>query len=265
MFMNEEENLNYIKFKCEYCDKELPSSNELHRHYHQFHSEIIDFKKLKYEWICEYCGLQFTSRRKLKYHQKQECKERKKQKFNCLGVVNKHPKKIKYCKLCGKQLYTKDSKVFCSSLCAAKFSNANRKLSNNTKNKIRKSVIKALKEGRSGSWKKVSKPSYPEIFWANVLENNNIQFQREYFIKEFGYFLDFFIEVGDNKIDLEIDGQQHLKEENIKHDRIRNKRMKSLGYIVYRIPWNEIKTDNGKAMMKDKIDKFLRFINSFKG
>lgn len=261
-----EENPKYIKFKCEYCDKEFPSVCSLYEHYHKQHSDIIDFKKLKYKWICEYCGLEFTSRRKLEYHQKEECEEKKKQIFTKAGLVNKYPKKVRYCKVCGKQLKTKDSKIFCSSSCAAKFNNTERKLSNNTKNKIRNSIYKALKDGRLNTWGRVAKPSYPEIFWTNILDNNNIQYEREYHIKEFGYFLDFYIEIGNNKIDLEIDGSQHYEnEDRIEHDKIRDERMKSLNYIIYRIPWNEIKTDNGKDMMKDKINNFLTFINTFKG
>ena len=35
--------------------------------------------------------------------------------------------------------------------------------------------------------------------------------------------------------------------------------LKSLGYIIYRIPWNEINSEVGKLKMQNKIDKFLKF------
>ena len=33
-------------------------------------------------------------------------------------------------------------------------------------------------------------------------------------------------------------------------------------YIVYRIEWNEINSEEGKQLMKEKIDKFLDFYNN---
>ena len=40
-----------------------------------------------------------------------------------------------------------------------------------------------------------------------------------------------------------------------------NEKIGSKGIEVYRILWNEIKTENGKQLMKEKIDKFLKFYN----
>lgn len=48
-------------------------------------------------------------------------------------------------------------------------------------------------------------PSYPEKYWKNVLDNNNISYEEQYQISL--YTLDFAIV--DLKIDLEIDGNQH--------------------------------------------------------
>ena len=36
------------------------------------------------------------------------------------------------------------------------------------------------------------------------------------------------------------------------------------GFLVYRIPWNTVNTENGRQLMKEKIDKFLEFYNSLK-
>ena len=67
----------------------------------------------------------------------------------------------------------------------------------------------------------------------DVLKNNNINYKHNY---PFGkYFLDFYIEIGNRKIDLEIDGKQHLYEDRKQSDIIRNKYVISQGLEVYRI------------------------------
>ena len=96
-----------------------------------------------------------------------------------------------------------------------------------------------------------------------MLNNNDIGFEREYFFDK-KYFLDFYIVVNGEKIDLEIDGKQHLREEHIEHDEIRDEYIKSKGLYVYRILWNEINSDAGKLLMKEKIDNFLIYYNELK-
>ena len=75
------------------------------------------------------------------------------------------------------------------------------------------------------------------------------------------YFLDFYIEIGDRKIDLEIDGKQHKYKDRQESDIKRDNFLISKGYEVYRIDWNEINTENGKKLMKNKINQFLNYIN----
>jgi hypothetical protein len=41
-----------------------------------------------------------------------------------------------------------------------------------------------MKSGKLKGWNR-TKQSYPEIFWTNVLDKNNIQYEREFYIKEF--------------------------------------------------------------------------------
>ena len=123
-----------------------------------------------------------------------------------------------------------------------------------------KAYESSKKKGLHKPWQSRSITSYPEKFWINVLENNNIKFEREYFLNK-KYFLDFYIEVNGRKIDLEIDGKQHKREDHIKHDKIRDEYVSSLGIEVYRVPWNSINTESGKMFMKEKIDNFLSFYN----
>ena len=134
-------------------------------------------------------------------------------------------------------------------------------LADNARNAQRKLV----EQGNHKGWMSRNTSSYAEIFWKKVLDNNNIPYEREK-TQKYGngadekYFLDFYIESKNRKIDLEIDGKQHKYEDRIEHDKVRDKRLQDLGFIVYRIEWNEINTKNGKALMKSKIDKFLDFI-----
>lgn len=94
-----------------------------------------------------------------------------------------------------------------------------------------------------------------------VLDNNGIKYEREVYIKQYQYFLDFVIKKDDRIINLEIDGRQHLEREAREHDNLRDVRMISLGYEVYRVLWNEINTQKGKDDMKLKINDFLSFLN----
>ena len=118
-----------------------------------------------------------------------------------------------------------------------------------------------MKEGKIKPWQSRGKmnKSYPEEFFIKVLTNNNISFESEKY--ESGYFLDFFIQTPKGKIDLEIDGKQH--KERAEHDQERDIKLSNLGYLVYRIKWNEINSDKGSSKMKDKINSFLNFYHSF--
>ena len=121
-----------------------------------------------------------------------------------------------------------------------------------------------IKNGKHKGWQSRNIISYPEQFWIKVLDNNNIVYQREYKLYYDNinkYFLDFYIEIGDRKIDLEIDGKQHNFEDRKYHDKIRDEYIKSQGIEVYRIKWNSINNEKGKQLMKEKIDKFLEYIN----
>lgn len=175
-----------------------------------------------------------------------------------------HPEIIKCCKECGRQFIPQlrknnikiSSNKFCSKECHDK------NVSNNAK-ELRRKEIEA---GTFKGWKSRNITSYAEKFWIEVLKNNNIQYIREKLV-DYGnlgngerYFLDFYIEIGDRKIDLEIDGKQHKYKDRQESDIKRDNFLISKGYEVYRIDWNSVNSDKGKQLMKEKIDKFLEFI-----
>ena len=155
---------------------------------------------------------------------------------------------------CGKVFYSvRKNARFCSPKCSSS--------SDEVKEKIKKKVEERIKEGTFSGWKTRNIKSYPEKFWEEVLTNNNISFIREDFSTK-KYFIDFLIIVNGTKIDLEIDGKQHKETERKEHDKQRDMYLKSHGYLVYRVEWNEINSNKGKSLMKTKIDEFLKFYNS---
>ena len=131
-----------------------------------------------------------------------------------------------------------------------------RKLSEETKQKLRDIANEKIKNGTHTGWKKRGKPSYAEMFFMNVLENNKIKYRFE---KPVGkYFVDFAIE--SKKIALEIDEKQHKQRKD--KDEEKDKYLKENNWKVYRIEWKSINSIIGKEYIKNEINKFLQFYYS---
>ena len=240
---------------------------------------------------CELCGKEFTQMISeyniLKGKERRFCSrscansrtiEHKPQNYKCIScgkVVIKDyrtdPRKIlcdkckskqveRVCIICGKTFnpptnkYGRLSKTSCCSMQCKKLLHKQNGLT--AYNSAKEKGITKPRQSRNIT-------SYPEKFWIEVLNNNNIKFEKEYFLNK-KYFLDFYIEVNGRKIDLEIDGKQHTRQEHIEHDRIRDEYVTSNGIEVYRISWNEINSTSGKLLMKEKIDNFLIYYNELK-
>lgn len=173
-------------------------------------------------------------------------------------VINKDGKrvivpalKIK-CVICGKEkkVYRKTQKC-CSNKCAAQYKNKNPAYIQ----KLKDAAQKVILEGRHKPWTSRKIVSYPEKFFMTVLKNNNIEYHHN--LLQGKYFIDFAIEEGNKKIALEIDGKQHKYPDRILKDAERDKFLTDGGWLVYRIPWKSINTEEGKLYMKEQIDKFL--------
>ena len=158
------------------------------------------------------------------------------------------------CKVCGKHYWsrTKNSK-HCSPKCVGR--------DPEVKNKLKEKQIALIESGKHKGWQTRNIKSYAERFWEEVLKKNNIEFLRETH-NNGKYFIDFEIRRNNKVVDLEIDGKQHTYKERIESDKKRDSYLADLGYIVYRIEWNEINTIDGKKLMKDKIDAFMKFYTS---
>ena len=293
--MNKEDIQNiydYSKSKIEICNKlgiELNQNgitldNRILKYFSQIginSREKISKKKLSEHWLeiqkrdynlnpkyCEYCGkiLPFEKRNskccnqscgsalgnKKKGHRSEETKRKISQSLYKGVYVHKN-----ICKWCDKEFETIKDTKYCSEECK-------QKSISNQMSLLRKKEIEA---GTFQGWKTRNIFSYAEKFWKKVLDNNNIKYIKEYLLK-YGdinkgerYFLDFYIETNNRKIDLEIDGRQHKYKDRIESDIKRDIYIKSLGIEVYRIEWNEINSDKGKLLMNEKINDFLKYLN----
>ena len=137
-------------------------------------------------------------------------------------------------------------------------------LINDKIHKSKQIINNLIKEGKFKGWQSRNITSYPEKFWKEVLDNNDIKYEFNFPIKQdnnlYNYFLDFYININNRKIDLEIDGKQHKYTNRQESDIKRDIYIKSKGIEVYRIEWNEINSDKGKLLMKEKINKFLEYL-----
>lgn len=167
---------------------------------------------------------------------------------NKISISLRKEKIVKFCQNCNKEFFGKKRQKFCSRSCGALFISR----SQVGREQRRKQAINASKSPNFKGWisRKKSKQSYPEIFWTKVLEQNNLSFEREFKIGK--YFIDFAFH--EQKIALEIDGKQHLQEERKNSDLKKDSFLVSLGWKVYRIPWN------GTRNIKEQIKRFLEFI-----
>ena len=230
----------------------------------------------EYKRKCKRCGKEFTQRISeyniLKGKERRFCSrscansrtiEHKPISYKCISCgkeIIKDHRAEKVCIICGKTFNPPInkrgglSKTSCCSIQCKKLLNKQTGI---------KAYNSAKEKGITKSWQSRNITSYPEKFWIEVLYNNNIKFEKEYFLNK-KYFLDFYIEVNGRKIDLEIDGKQHTRPEHIEHDRIRDEYVTSHGIEVYRISWNEINSISGKLLMKEKIDDFLIYYNKLK-
>lgn len=173
-------------------------------------------------------------------------------------IINENLLKEKTCCICGRKYYgiiIKSGKIGLGKTCSDK---CHKQLKIQRGKEI---VKRVMAEGRFVGWQTRNIKSYAEMFWHKVLQNNGIEYIVEYFLDK-KYFLDFYIVKNGIEIDLEIDGKQHKYKDRIEHDKIRDEYIKSKGIVVYRIDWNEIKTERGSLMMKEKIDNFLDFFNN---
>ena len=166
----------------------------------------------------------------------------------------------KQCVICGKLFYHKRN-ITCSKQCLSQ-----RLIQNGRDVAIRErisiTVKKRVQTGNHKGWSSRKIISYPQKFFMKVLDNNGIEYIHNYKVLQRQldqslnscFFLDFYLPK--YNIDLQIDGKQHKYPDRVELDKRRDDLL-SKKYEVYRIEWNEINSQNGKLLMKQKIDKFI--------
>ena len=165
--------------------------------------------------------------------------------------IASHPNRKYNCIVCGRELNWRNKSGYCS-----KCYHQNITITDSTKQKLSIAM-----KGRSRWNIKRNQLSFAESYWMNALDINHIPYQREYQIaydsKHHSYYMDFKI----GMIDLEIDGMQHA--ERIIEDAKRDDFMRSQGYFVYRVKWNDIRSKDGLQMAREKLWLFLDFYERF--
>ena len=166
---------------------------------------------------------------------------------------------IRHCSICNKKIKSCNKTGLCQD--CLRHTPQGKSLSSQTSKLTQE---KLLAEGKHKGWSSRNIKSYAEQFWEKVLNNNNIEYQREVPIKHdsSNYFLDFLIIKNDKLLDLEIDGKQHKYKERQESDILRDEFLTNNNYTVYRIEWNEISSEEGSMKMKTKIDTFLEYYYS---
>lgn len=139
-----------------------------------------------------------------------------------------------------------------------------RNLSPETKKKISESRKRFLKENPDKVPYRLNHKSrgesYPEKYFREWLEKENIPFKQEF---KFGvYSFDFLI---NDLIDLEIDGSQHYVDKRINDsDSCRDKRTEEAGFKVYRINWSDYQQlEDKKSFLSDLKSWILDTSNNF--
>lgn len=251
---------------CQYCGEVLPyskrngkfCSSSCAAKYNNVHRTLNTTNKTKLAY-CVDCGkeIEISIYNSADTARCEDCKRKQAIKKRLENYLHKYSNKLT-CPVCGKEFMPKTlSSGFYSTskCCSAECEHILRS------NKAKDTYNKVKSEGRFKGWKSRNIISYAERFWMKVLENNDIEYQKEYSL-DGKYFLDFFIEKNGQKIDLEIDGKQHTYKDRIEHDKIRDEYVSNAGFIVYRVPWNTISNEDGSLKMKRKIKMFLAFYNS---
>ena len=219
---------------------------------------ILEYEKRLNKFCSKSCSNAYSN--KQRKHSK-ETKDKISKSLSKTRIANRKDK-ISICKYCGNEFVLErkpNGRLRIVKYCCKKcHDQAIKEIFHNK-------VMKEIENGTFIGWKSRNITSYAEKFFVEVLNNNDIKYIREYPLKREhnqSYFLDFYIIKNDIEIDLEIDGKQHKYEDRIQDDIKRDIYVKDKGIKVYRIDWNEIKTENGKQLMKEKIDKFLEFYNN---
>lgn len=164
-------------------------------------------------------------------------------------MIKNHEKKNKNCLTCNVTI--PHNRKYCS----------NQKCRFEQRSTSSKKAYKTSVElGKFIGWKKrTKKPSYPEQYFIDLFNNENIKdYVRE--LPFCGFFIDFAFT--DKLIALEIDGKQHEVPERKEKDEIKDQLLIENGWTVFRIKWFNPRTQRGKDSLYPQIEEFKKLISS---
>lgn len=236
-------------------------------------SKKLELKDKKYlSWleekhVCETCGIIMTSLFGSGRYCSRKCaNSRKHSEITKLKIkttlLSKHGgQKKNTCVICNSNISVRNKNNICiNCLRTTKYG----------KNLLHDFAIKAnetkSKNGYTPKWLDNYTVPKSERFWTKILNMFHISYEREVPVKHINtnYMLDFYIEINDIKIDLEIDGSYHNQKNMIVHDLERDNFLKSQGFIIYRIPWKSSKSKTWKRELKQYVYDFVNYLRLVK-
>lgn len=209
------------------------------------------FKNIEGKFTCEICGKEFTKTQSLRAHKGSHVAKKFKRTIDGKriawnkGLTIDDPRIKKQSETNKKRRENGELTNFWKG----------KKLPEDMKNKISKSMSKAHQEGRAhniGKSRWNSKQSYPESFFEKVIIN---EFSDKNYKTEFNigiYSIDF--AWPEKKLAIEIDGQQHERFKEYKErDCRKDKYLQSEGWKVLRISWREMCNNTKEYINKAKV------------
>lgn len=164
-------------------------------------------------------------------------------------------KVIKICQYCKTEFeveWRKRNQKTCSYSCGAKYRFLNSEYKEAIRESSRTVMLRRHKEGDPTiTWKSRTnrKPSYPEEITISLLNQLNLQYEREYPFHKYNIDFAFTLE----KIALEIDGRQHA--DRLDTDKAKDALLLAEGWTVIRIPW--VNDNNHNTRIIFELKKYL--------
>jgi len=225
------------------------------------------------EYKCNECGKTFENGQKLGGHKSSHNRGesfRLKRQTEKSKLRREKSKRPHHCKFCNKEFETgpklgshvrmcKLNPNYSKIISSLSKANTGKSPSEATKLNLSESMKLAHAEGRAwniGQSRWNNKPSYPELFFIKVIEN---EFKDKEYIREYPfskYSIDF-AWVHLNKA-IEIDGSQHERFKEYKdRDKLKDKLLIKNGWSILRIKWKDMYNDPKKfiKIAKDFIQK----------